>query len=298
MNVIFLDIDGVMNNYQTRINGNITPSGYDGIDDKFVERIRQILSAVPNTKIVLTSDWKELFDEDMVPLKVDGYKDAQYLLDKFKKFGIEVKERAYGFLKDDELCYEPMARGKEIKFYLDSHKDVDNWVVLDHRAFDFERTIGLERFVKTSGVNGLTEENVRVVIKILKGSNEENKNSKLVHELHLWLDNTSLSREFYLNRTIKDTVNNIKAGEQIIFTTQSAFLSYNIAEELYVHYNSKVIHLKYNSMCENNKDFYAKNIINVISDLFTNKQDDIAFNYITREFEQDWANADVKDDDF
>ena len=54
MNIIFLDIDGVLN-YQ--IAGKTDNEKY-GFVDECINNLRYIIESVPNTKIVVSSSWK------------------------------------------------------------------------------------------------------------------------------------------------------------------------------------------------------------------------------------------------
>jgi hypothetical protein len=60
MKVIFLDIDGVLNNIYSKTRA---PSGVIGIDDDKVKRLRKIVEAT-GAKLVLTSTWKKDTGED------------------------------------------------------------------------------------------------------------------------------------------------------------------------------------------------------------------------------------------
>ena len=52
MNLIFLDFDGVLNNHKA------FPNGYCGLDSDMVIRLGNIMNAVPELKIVISSAWR------------------------------------------------------------------------------------------------------------------------------------------------------------------------------------------------------------------------------------------------
>lgn len=54
MNVVFLDIDGVLNK---QLAGRDIKSQY-GFDDQCIENLNKILAAIPNTKVVISSSWR------------------------------------------------------------------------------------------------------------------------------------------------------------------------------------------------------------------------------------------------
>ena len=87
MKLIFLDIDGVLNNENSK---SCAPSGCTGIDDKLTNKLTHIIEAT-DAKIVLTSDWKigwESFD-------IYCSEDAKYLNSKLKKYGLYISAKTY-----------------------------------------------------------------------------------------------------------------------------------------------------------------------------------------------------------
>ena len=120
---IFLDIDGVLNSDLTE---EYTPDGYVGISDENVAVLKQILDAT-GAKIILTSTWRIEWDPDERKCGVD----ALYLIEKLKKFGIEIYDKIW---REDMMAY----RGFEIKTYVEEH-GIESWIVIDDDMFfDFE----------------------------------------------------------------------------------------------------------------------------------------------------------------
>ena len=146
MKIIFLDVDGVLNNYETT---ELTPDKYIGIDDKLVELLSKIVK-LTDAKIVLMSDWKD----DWNLQKPDGV----YLDKKLEKYGLEIIARTYESY--------PSRRGEGVRAYLKENK-VEEYVLIDDTEFsDFTDELE-ERFVNTDPVSGLTLEDVQKAIKIL-----------------------------------------------------------------------------------------------------------------------------------
>ena len=58
---VFLDVDGVLN---TRSTCQHTPDGYTGIDDARVEILASAIKMYDCYEVVLTSDWKEMDEND------------------------------------------------------------------------------------------------------------------------------------------------------------------------------------------------------------------------------------------
>lgn len=116
MNVIFLDIDGVLNGYET---AEQSPEGFTGIDDEKVALLAEIAQLF-HAEIVLSSDWRLSFNKD---------RDTKYLLEKLNKYGLKIT--------DFTPNISSQLRGAEISVWLDQHKEVEQYVVLDDNKFDF-----------------------------------------------------------------------------------------------------------------------------------------------------------------
>lgn len=156
MNVVFLDVDGVLNYDGCKEKFK----QYIGIDDALVERLARIVRSA-NAQIVLTSSWKELWLEDLPPGEIHPM--ARYLLEKLKKQGLHIADRT------DDNGYD---RGKGIRKWM-RHVGVagiEGWVVLDDEVFrDYESEEITPHLVKTSFSCGLTDADVDLAIMILNG---------------------------------------------------------------------------------------------------------------------------------
>jgi hypothetical protein len=93
MKLIFLDIDGVLNNENTKASA---PSGCMGIEDKLITKLEHII-AETDAKIILTSDWKIEWEE----FEFCCSEDAKYLNRKLKEQGIKITSKTY-----DEHVYD------------------------------------------------------------------------------------------------------------------------------------------------------------------------------------------------
>ena len=159
MKVIFLDIDGCVNNSCSKSRCE----GYTGIDDDKLERLKQIVDAT-GSKIVLSSTWRLGYNKDGHHLKAFG----DYLKRKFKKHQLEVYDVTPDFGKRGWL------RGEEILDWLVKHPDVDRYLILDDEEYDFYR-IGHEitdYWIQTeyySDLGGLQDEHVKKAIEMLNG---------------------------------------------------------------------------------------------------------------------------------
>jgi len=161
MNILFFDIDGILNssNYFKSL-GKGKVNGFNMIDESKIPYLKQIIDKT-NAKIVLSSTWRILEDSND-PLCKAMYK---YLIDTLAKYGLTIM---------DKTPIIEMNRPLEIKTWLDNQKDKSqiNYVSLDD-DFDYEdyNKYGISHcLVKTSfyGENGgLQQEHVDKAINIL-----------------------------------------------------------------------------------------------------------------------------------
>lgn len=154
MKVIFLDIDGVLNNAFSK---SKSATGCKGIDDDKLNLLKQIVDGT-GAKIVLTSTWKvDWYRGEYDDLPSDG----RYMVDKFKEVGL------YIFDKTDDVSWS--ARGKGVLKYLTKF-NIEQFCIIDDEMFDFvdcELTPHLVKTVFYSLNGGLNEEHVTQAINIL-----------------------------------------------------------------------------------------------------------------------------------
>lgn len=153
MKILFLDIDGVLNNNQTR---TVTFDGWCFVDDYLVERLKQIIDAT-GAKIVLSSTWREGWNRE------DESKNEPFfnqLRDKLKEYGIEIWDALPTPIQS--------SRGLAIAVWFGLHKDLDieSFVILDDW---YDMGIYRDHLIQINGNIGLTNEDVNEVISFLNG---------------------------------------------------------------------------------------------------------------------------------
>ena len=130
--VIFLDIDGVLNRRRTV---QSTPKRYTGIDDARVAILAKAIKKYGGGDIVLSSNWKDLREDD---------EDYLYLVSKLAKEGLSISGKT-----QDEM----RRRGAGIWEYLQAHPEIEEYVILDDYTFDFRNYSKLwERLLLTNGI--------------------------------------------------------------------------------------------------------------------------------------------------
>lgn len=165
MRVIFLDIDGVLNDM--RQHGN----GFFGTNKENVEVMNTLLSQFPDAKIVISSSWRYMIQEKS--MTVDGFTNMllSHGLDclslngstSYKHGGYQ--SRVLGRTALDE---EIKGRGKQIKSYLECHPSISNFVIFDDMLWDFEKYPHLmTQLILTDPATGVTPKQIEQAAKLL-----------------------------------------------------------------------------------------------------------------------------------
>ena len=165
MKVVFLDVDGVLNDDYT--NELIPNSIFIGIDNKYVKNLKKIIDAT-DAQIVLSSTWRihQVKNNQNLNESVDCLK---YLKKKLDKYGLH-----YVSTTPHINHYK---RGTEIKQWIEQNNDItiDGWVILDDQFFfDFDEEM-IKHLVQTEHMKnfgysyGLNDDDVKKAIQILNG---------------------------------------------------------------------------------------------------------------------------------
>jgi hypothetical protein len=179
MNVIFLDVDGVLDTYKYR--------SHDDVESKI--KILSDICHTYNAKVVLSAACKCAVDE--LTMEIDSNAEwVLYLFSLFKKYNIEVIGRTPEVKRYDEQyrnSYLSMWKEDEIRLYLMRHPEIDHYCIIDdddlaamHRKSDLDKV--RHHLVKTNDYNfdnpedeGLQEYHKEEVGKILQKENDIKK---------------------------------------------------------------------------------------------------------------------------
>lgn len=148
MKIIFLDIDGVLNNHDI-----LTKSGDSQvIDTQCVENLNAITQKT-GALICISSSWRHDFE-------------FSKLCEFLKKVG--VKGQIIGATPSDtkRISAPVISRGEEIAAWLSEHPEVKSFVILDD--FDDFLTNQKNRHVKTSMNGGLRAHHINLAVDILE----------------------------------------------------------------------------------------------------------------------------------
>lgn len=163
MNVIFLDIDGVLNskiwneNHKEEIKRGVL------IDEDKVKLLKEILIKT-GAVVVLHSGWKLWFDKDIKPIR----KESEFLDKNFNKYGIKIYDVTPDFSTAEirETKRFSLVKAKEILYWLKEHKDVEKWLVIDD-LYLYNEEVRKHQFM-TNNERGLTLSDAAKIIGILR----------------------------------------------------------------------------------------------------------------------------------
>lgn len=115
--VIFLDVDGVLNNSKTT--RTTSQTHYTFVGARHIKNLKRIINST-GAKVVLSSDWR--YDRD----DPKWNRDYLELRNELARYGIKF----YGFTPELPSAH----RGFEIAQWLTEHPEVSNFVILDDRT--------------------------------------------------------------------------------------------------------------------------------------------------------------------
>lgn len=187
MKIVFLDVDGVLNNteyarYRTQVMGCRSGYGGDfkegepvtkenvGWDPQNVEALNHILHYFPDVFVVISSTWRHYFGLETFNEMFELYGLPDVLIGETADLD---EPRPGGYVWDRYV--NQTIRGKEVKAWLDemnTSMGVDSYVILDDYAqFLPEQQ---DHFVQTDPTVGLTMDDALKAIEILEGEKNNN----------------------------------------------------------------------------------------------------------------------------
>ncbi len=163
-NVVFLDIDGVLNSNFWFENNERELSNGTLIDNEKVKLLSSLIKTT-NAKIILHSGWRFWFDAELKPLRVE----AEKFVDMLSAEGLRLDGVTPDLTTEEirETKKFSLVKAAEILLWLAENNEVKNWVVLDDLYLHNEEVD--KRQIKTDPTVGLTLEDVKKAERILIG---------------------------------------------------------------------------------------------------------------------------------
>ena len=161
-NVIFLDIDGVLNSNFWNDSHQKEISDGKLID---IEKIRLLAKLVKNTnaKIILHSGWKFWFDSNLEPTR----KESENLSKLLQQEGLVIDGMTPDFSIEEIRKSKKfsLVKASEILAWLIEHKEIDKWIVIDD--LDLHNPEIEAHQIKTDSSIGLTIKDIQKAEKLL-----------------------------------------------------------------------------------------------------------------------------------
>lgn len=167
MDIIFLDVDGVLNSNKSfkkrYYNWKKNKIWIPRLDEENIKLLAKIIEET-KAKIVLSSSWRGDFRNGIHNIKIE---DSKELLKLFNKYYIEIVgvTPTLPRTNDKDEIYTSW-RENEIRYYLNTHTNINNFCVIDDERFDLETF--KDYLVQTNKKEGLQERDVEKAIKILR----------------------------------------------------------------------------------------------------------------------------------
>ena len=171
LELLFLDIDGVLNNHVKKANG------YCGINPEPVQLLNAVLDTYPSLQLVISSAWRNIiykgestlvgFEHLLLTHGIKCYKRLHGVTGVNDRTGPQNEDGSF----DVEAWYAIglEMRPLQILAYVDEHKPT-RWLAVDDLALD----LPIDHFVKTDGNKGLMPHNMLEMMLLLGKQNKEN----------------------------------------------------------------------------------------------------------------------------
>lgn len=166
-NIIFLDIDGVLNMFGASSRTFMKPYGQH-IEPHLTQRLNYICENINNLGIVISSSWRSDMDDLQKQLEEQGFKYWNKVIGKTPKpyrEHLDYDKPAKILLSD---------RGEQINNWLECHNDfTGKYLVIDDEICDIEPYIPRENIFATDMMEGMLHKDAMEIINYFK--HEENE---------------------------------------------------------------------------------------------------------------------------
>lgn len=147
MKVLFLDIDGVLNNH------SVMDNNFCGIQADKVKLVNDIIQST-NCNIIISSAWRYMVTYGSMTLK--GFENL------LLTHGLDVYNKILDVTVADE---DSASRGVQISRAIAKHR-IDRYAIVDDLDLDISRIHG-DKFIKTNPSIGITKKEVEKIKEIL-----------------------------------------------------------------------------------------------------------------------------------
>lgn len=185
INLLFLDIDGVLNFASNDLNNSYNGRFLHGeeIEPRLVKNLNKICKEVPNLKIVISSSWRGDMKGTIWALRYAGFNYVENIIGRTPSSVPITKRNMNGILFDNKPPYTLLYqyRAEQImKWILDNpgiSKKINNFIIVDDESTDIIGKYGysfLEKnFIQTNSEIGLSNDIAQDIINHFIGDKHE-----------------------------------------------------------------------------------------------------------------------------
>lgn len=152
---IFLDIDGVLNNFKTQDINNLYK-----FDKNNVDAFNYLLSILKNPKIIISSSWtQKFFFEDLKKIFKDNNIDSNLIIDKIEHTYSCKTIKPYKTEKEFEMAVDPNSgRNKDILNFINQHNINNSFLIIDDMYLS-NKELNFYQIITDSNI-GLTKKDI------------------------------------------------------------------------------------------------------------------------------------------
>lgn len=161
-NIIFLDVDGVLNSERWNASHKKEIDNGMTIDEETFPLLKELV-VFSDAKIVLHSGWKYWFDENINPIR----KESAFLVSLLEKYGMKIEAFTPNLVTEEmkkARIFSPV-KGDEILLWL-SNNPHEKWVVLDD--IPLKNPEVQQRQIVTDAKVGLSKDDICKALSMMK----------------------------------------------------------------------------------------------------------------------------------
>ena len=178
MNIIFLDIDGVLNMYGSSCRTFMKPYGQH-IEPHLAQRLNYICENIKDLKIVISSSWRSDMDDLKKQLEEQGFKYWKLVIGKTCMPKVKNDKIPY---PRGEQCFLYNFRGDQIKEWIDRNNFKGKYLVVDDEVVDicgeYCNIIPASRVREIDGKEGLLNKDALEIVKYFEIAKDRIENAK------------------------------------------------------------------------------------------------------------------------
>jgi len=160
MDILFIDIDGVLNTYSKLSANAVWENGKLHVDEDKVKLLSKIVQSA-DIQLIMHSGWRLFYDDLMNPIS----RESEELSKMFFRTGIIVSGKTTDFSSEEikQNRKFSLVKAEEIKAWLLQHPECENYLIIDD--LDLRDAVLKQHQIQPDPALGLTEYDAEKAIK-------------------------------------------------------------------------------------------------------------------------------------